>query len=106
MELKKELGKNIKKYRKLNNMTQEVLAEKIGVEVISISFMETGKYFPAPNNLVKLSEALNVSLSDLFSFYDEKDCNDYIEEINKNLNLICSNKEKLLSVNSFIKTIL
>lgn len=106
MELKKELGKNIKKYRKLNNMTQEVLAEKIGVEVISISFMETGKYFPAPNNLIKISEALNVSLSDLFDFNDEKDCDDYIEEINKNLNFIRSNKEKLLSVNSFIKTIL
>ena len=46
MELKRELGKNIQKYRKLNKITQEKLAELIGVEINSISSIETGKYFP------------------------------------------------------------
>jgi transcriptional regulator with XRE-family HTH domain len=54
MQLKKELGKNIQKYRKLNRITQEKLAELIGVEINSISSIETGKYFPSPDNLVKI----------------------------------------------------
>ncbi len=66
MYLKKELGKNIQTYRKLNKITQEKLAEMVGVEVNSISSIETGKYFPSPENLLKISKALNISLSDLF----------------------------------------
>ena len=52
MQLKKELGKNIQKYRKLNKITQEKLAEAVGLEINSISSIETGKYFPSPDNLV------------------------------------------------------
>ena len=57
MNLKESLGKNIQKYRKLNNITQEKLAELINVEINSISSFERGKYFPSPDNLVKISEA-------------------------------------------------
>ena len=82
MQLKKQLGKNIQKYRKLNKITQEKLAEIIGVEINSISSIETGKYFPSPENLVKISNALNTSISNLFYFKEDCTCDDYIEEIN------------------------
>lgn len=105
MYLKKELGKNIQKYRKLNKITQEKLAETIGVEVNSISSIETGKYFPSPENLLKISEALKISLSELFSF-KEYSCQDYIDEIQKNLTYINNDKTKLSAIDSFIKQIL
>ena len=105
MELKKQLGKNIKKYRKLNNLTQEQLAEAIGVEVISISSIETGRYFPAPENLVKISEKLKVDLSDLFNFKEQMTCDDYINEIMQNLTLIKNDESKLLAINGFIKSL-
>ena len=105
MHLKKELGKNIQKYRKLNNITQEKLAEMVGVEINSISSIETGKYFPSPENLLKISESLKVSLSDLFKF-NEYSCQDYIDEINKNINYINNDKIKLSAVDGFIKQIL
>ena len=68
MQLKKELGKNIQKYRKLNKITQEKLAEIVGIEINSISSIETGEYFPSPENLLKISKALDISLSNLFYF--------------------------------------
>ena len=102
MELKKELGRNIKKFRKLQNLTQENLAEAVGLEVISISSIETGRYFPSPDNLVKISQALNVSISQLFNFKEDYTCEGYIEEISKNINLIKNDKTKLSAINSFI----
>lgn len=106
MELKKELGKNVQKYRKLNRITQEKLAELIGVEINSISSIETGKYFPSPDNLVKIASALNIEISELFCFKEEFSCEDYIKEISKNIKLLNNNKSKLLSINNFIKELL
>lgn len=106
MQLKKELGKNFQKYRKLNKITQEKLAEMVGVEINSISSIETGKYFPSPDNLVKIANALNTNISNLFYFQENCSCNDYIEEINKNIKLISEDKIKLKSVSNFIKSLL
>lgn len=106
MELKKQLGENIKKYRKINKLTQEKLAEKVGVEIISISSIETGRYFPTPENLVKISQALNVKLSDLFEFKEEFKCEDYMEQILANLRILSKDKVKLSAIDGFIKNIL
>ena len=103
MQLKKELGKNIQKYRKLNKITQEKLAEIIGVEINSISSIETGKYFPSPENLIKIANALNTNISNLFYFKEDCSCDDYIEEINRNIKLLANDKTKLESINNFIK---
>ena len=106
MQLKKELGKNIQKYRKLNKITQEKLAEIIEVEINSISSIETGRYFPSPENLVKIANALNISLSELFNFKKDMSCESFVEDIRQNLNLIKNDKTKLLAVHSFVKMIL
>lgn len=106
MQLKKELGKNIQKYRKLNKITQEKLAEYIGVEINSISSIETGKYFPSPDNLVKIANVLNISLSDLFNFKEDLSCDDYIKEISKNIELLKDEKSKLIAINDFIKQLM
>ena len=106
MQLKKELGKNIQKYRKLNRITQEKLAEIVGVEINSISSIETGKYFPSPENLVKIANALNTNISNLFYFKENCTCEDYIEEINKNIELLANDKIKLESINNFVKQLI
>ena len=106
MQLKKELGKNIQKFRKLNKITQEKLAEKINVEINSISSIETGKYFPSPDNIVKIAEALNVSIKDLFNFKEDYSCEDYIHQINTFLNLIKDDKSKLSSISAYIQMII
>lgn len=106
MHLKEQLGKNIQKFRKLNKITQEKLAEQVDVEINSISSIERGKYFPSPENLLKISETLNVSLSDLFDFKEEKTSEDYIKEIAQNIDFIKSDKTKLCAISEFIKNLL
>ena len=46
MDPKKILGKKIQTYRKLRQITQEKLAETIGIETISLSKIETGRNYP------------------------------------------------------------
>lgn len=106
MNIKEKLGKNIQKYRKLNRITQEKLAELIDVEINSISSIERGKYFPSPDNLVKISEALNVPLSDLFTFTKLSTCEDYENAIKNNINLLKNDMGKLSAIHTFIKNIL
>lgn len=69
-ELLETLSKNIKYYRK-GKFTQETLAEKIGVSVQNINNVEGMRRFPRSENLVKIAEALEVEVYQLFIPQDE-----------------------------------
>ena len=56
-----EMGKRIYERRKKVGMTQEQLAEKIGVSVQTISYTEQGIKTLRPENIVKLCRTLDVS---------------------------------------------
>lgn len=60
-----ELGKQIKKYRIENELSQEELANKIYVTRQSISNWENDKTYPDVNSLVLLSEIFQVSIDEL-----------------------------------------
>lgn len=68
IELKKSLGKKIQQIRKKKGFTQEKLAEIIGIEVPSMSNIETGKFAPSVETLQKLSIALEVKPSEFYTF--------------------------------------
>lgn len=68
----KNFGNNLKHLRESKNLTQERLAELIGVEYQTISRIETGLYFTSYDNLQKIAKALDVNISDLFNFQNEK----------------------------------
>lgn len=55
------LSDNIKNYRKKNNMSQDELAEKLGVSRQSISLWETGQTQPTIDNIIALAKIFNVS---------------------------------------------
>ena len=60
------LGKNIKKFRKKMNLSQEGLAQKAGITWSSIVKIETGAQDnPTIKTLIKIADALNVSLDEL-----------------------------------------
>lgn len=58
---------NIKAVRVRRGMTQQELADKIGVSVPRISEWENGKYIPNGRHMIRLSEALNTSIDELFT---------------------------------------
>lgn len=59
------LGKNISKFRKKENLSQEGLAEKIQVTRQTISNWELGITIPDAYQVIRLSTALNVELEQL-----------------------------------------
>ncbi len=67
-DYKKLLGKRIQVIRKSKNLTQEKLAETIGIETPSLSYLETGKYSPSIETLQKLAKALNVQPWEFYYF--------------------------------------
>ena len=54
--IKKLLGQRIKEVRKAKNITQEELAEKIGIGTSNISYIENGKFAPSIENFAKIAE--------------------------------------------------
>ena len=59
------IGKNLQKLRKQKNMTQEALAEQVGVARQTIAKWETGESVPDLEMAAKLASVMEVSLDDL-----------------------------------------
>ncbi|MBQ8169013.1 helix-turn-helix transcriptional regulator [bacterium] len=64
----KEFGKRIKELRESRKLTQEQLAELMGLDYQSISRIETGVYFTNYENLNKFANVFNVQIKDLFDY--------------------------------------
>ena len=106
MNLKKNFGKNLQKYRKYRGFTQEKLAELIGVDVTSISSIETGKYFPSADNLSKLADVLQVQFSDLFTFDSMSTEDEIFEDIIQILTSFKNDKKRLNTIKIFMKSLI
>ena len=57
------IGKNIRRLREAKKLTQEKLAEKLGVTFQAVSSWERDEYMPETANLRKLAEVFDVSVS-------------------------------------------
>lgn len=60
-------SENFKNARKATGMTQEQLAEKLGVDRSSIAKYETGTSTPNVKNLQQICEILDISIEKLLS---------------------------------------
>ncbi len=58
------LGKVIQKHRKAKHITQKALAEKVGIQTKSISYIERGINYPSTDNLFKLILLLDISIDE------------------------------------------
>lgn len=67
-KLSKKIGGAIKFYRDKLNLSQEELADKVGVDRTYISALEQGVKCASVYCLYILSQELNVSFKDLFDF--------------------------------------
>lgn len=61
------IGNNLKNLRKNRGLSQELLAEKIGVSRQAVSKWETDATIPSTANLIKLADILGVDLTALTS---------------------------------------
>jgi len=67
------LGQMIKKLRKEKRITQEALAEKLGLKQSAITGYETGVSSPSFDGLVKMADVFEVSLDHLVYGHPEND---------------------------------
>ncbi|MBR1425464.1 helix-turn-helix transcriptional regulator [bacterium] len=80
MNTKELLGLKVKEFRKKRKITQEKLAEMIGVDNGYISKLEVGQNFPSIGTLEKIAGILQVELADFFQFTPTKN-KDFKSEI-------------------------
>ncbi len=96
-------GENIKKLRKQKELTQEVLADFLGVSFQAISKWERGETYPDITMLPVISSFFNVTIDDLFGM----DKSQKEQKINEYLKLYDEMKLKDLSLtfNEFKKAV-
>ena len=96
-------SENLKKLRKENNLSQEMLSEKLGVSRQSVSKWESNQAYPELDKLNQISKLFNVNIDDLLNNdvkekHKEKLSNisfnkyldSFFEYITKSVNLFCS----------------
>ena len=93
------LGANIRCYRKKKHLTQEQLAEKLGITTKHLSTIETGTNFVSADLLEKLTQQFLVSASALFYSNEEVSADDsFLGKIDQIIDDECS------KISSAIKT--
>lgn len=65
-------NENLVQLRKLNQMTQEDVAEKVGVSRQAVAKWESGETSPDINSCVVLAEIFGVSLDDLVNWQNDE----------------------------------
>ena len=64
-EVKKSLGESIKEHRTRCKMTQEYVAESLGVSRQAVSKWESGATDPSTSNLFALAKLFNITVEEL-----------------------------------------
>lgn len=72
MKKQANMKTRIKELRARHNLTQEQLADKVGVRRETILFIESGKYNPSLKLAFQIARALDSKIEEVF-FFDEKE---------------------------------
>ena len=78
-----DISKKIKKHRKILGITQEQLAEMIGIDARTLQRYESGVCMPEYNKIPKIAKALNVNKEYLSNDYSDSDLEKIKEQLKK-----------------------
>ena len=91
-----KIGKFISELRKSKNMTQQQLAEKIGVSSKTVSKWETGRGMPELSTLKPLSDELGITINELLNGEKIKK-EEYLNKLEENMIATIDYSDKKLS---------
>lgn len=91
-----DIGSKLKTARQNAGLTQEQVAEALGVSRQSVSNWETSKTYPDIVSVVKFSDLCSVSLDHLLK-EEKNDVNNYLNHLSETTNAVKSRK-KLISI--------
>lgn len=87
MSVKKKLGLRIKELRRQRNLTQAKLAEMVGINSKTQSFIETGRTYHSSETIENYAKAFNVDVSEVLYIGDiQKVEDDYLYALHKLIN--------------------
>lgn len=89
------LSDNIRNYRKKHNMSQDELADKLGVSRQSVSLWENGQTQPTIDNIIAMAKIFNISSDELLNSEINENSDYSQEENSKNKSL---NKKAILTL--------
>lgn len=69
---KEKIGRRIKDLRKIAGLTQEELADLVGIDPHHLSRLERGVHYPSIDTLELISQHLSVPLKDFFIFPEDE----------------------------------
>jgi len=71
-DIKKRFAKRLRKIRRSRDLTQEQLADMVGVSLNFIGQLERGESAPSLETVQKIAEVLEVDVSEFFLPTDQK----------------------------------
>lgn len=105
MTIKKLLGKKIKNLRVKKGLTQEKLAEMVGISQRSLSGIEIGENFLTSETLDKILSCLDISAQELFSLEHLKPVQELTKEILDEISAL-KDEEKIRTLYKVVKAII
>lgn len=88
-----EISKCIKDARQNNNISQESLAEQLGVSRQTISSWENGKSYPDLVSIIKMSDIFNISLDKML-----KEDKKLVNNMQEKMDTVKSNKSIVFTI--------
>ena len=105
IEIAKDLGKNILKFRKEKGYTREELAEKSNLSANYIYGLEIGTYLPGCIALIDLSNARDITISQLLAKYLNNDRKDTIDKISTQITKLSDRDlELIINIIDFLES--
>lgn len=97
MKTKKELlGLRIKEFRENRKLTQDKLAEMVGIDPKHLSRIENGRNYPSLETLEKILDNLDVTYEEIFNFKHLVSKEELIRKINSKLDNLPNSKLKFI----------
>lgn len=103
MTIKELLGLRIKELRNKYNMTQAILAEKVGIDPKHQSCIENGRNFPSADLLDKYANVFDIDVCELLNIEHNKN-REYLQNYIFNRIKKCDDKD-LIIIFKIIKSI-
>ena len=92
------ISNNIKKYRLLNNMTQEMLAEQLGLDTQYYAQLERGERNFTLKRLIRLCSIFQIGIEDIIEIEssDKQDTSELREEVSEQLKSLSNTQLRLV----------
>lgn len=95
-QIAKVLGKNLLKFRKQKGFTREELAEQSNLSANYIYGLENGTYLPGCLALIDLSNALDITPTELLGNFISNKTNTFIEKFTDNIDKLSEKDLRLI----------